>query len=156
MKFFAVVLLFSGIAISQISANYEPNTENPFGKINPIASKEVADFQPLIGTCDCISTTRNPDKSWAKFQKMIWTFKYIMNGMAVQDESIKEDGSHSGSIREFVADGSKWYVHWYSNTSASTSLPTWEGSKRGDSIVLYKPQKAPNGKKVFSDLPSVI
>jgi ketosteroid isomerase-like protein len=68
-----------------------------------------------------------------------------MNGMAIQDESIKADGVHSGSLRQFVADSSRWYVHWYSSGSPSTKLPTWEGNKERDKIILYKEQKAPNG-----------
>jgi len=72
-----------------------------------------------------------------------------MNGTAVQDETIKEDGSHSGSIRQFIADSSKWYVHYYSNKGPLTRLRTWEGGKRGDSIVLYNKQKAPNGTDGF-------
>jgi ketosteroid isomerase-like protein len=131
--------------MGQQLVNYGPSPENPFGKINPEAPKETADYEDLIGLCDCISTTRNADQSWNKPQKMTWKWSYIMNGFAVQDETIKEDGNHSGSIRQFNADSSRWYVHWYSNTSPSAKFPTWEGGKRGDSIVLYNEQKAPNG-----------
>jgi hypothetical protein len=68
-----------------------------------------------------------------------------MNGTAVQDETIKGDGSHSGSIRQFVADSSKCYVHWFSNKTPNTILPTWEGGNQGNDIVLNRSQKAPNG-----------
>lgn len=133
----------------QGAMNYDVSNSYPFGRLNPDAPKETADFAPMIGTCDCISTTRKADQTWGEPQKMTWTFKYIMNGMGVQDETLKDDGSHSGSIRQFVADSSRWYVHWYSNTSPSTTLPSWEGNKRGDSIVLYREQKAPNGMDGF-------
>lgn len=125
--------------------DYDATASNPYGALNPKAPKETGDYAPLIGICDCISTARKADQSWGEPQQMTWTFKYIMNGMAVQDETLKSDGSHSGSIRQFIADSSKWYVHWYSNNTPSTILPTWEGTKKGDSLVLYKPQKAPNG-----------
>ena len=36
-------------------------------------------------------------------------------------------------------------MHYYSNKGPTSILPAWEGGKRGDSIVLYKKQKAPNG-----------
>jgi len=136
-------LLFVSLMMGQ--APYEANPDQPFGKLNPEAPKETGQYKDLIGTCDCISTKRNQDQSWAASQKMTWTFKYIMNGTAVQDETIKEDGSHSGSIRQFVADSSKWYVHWYSNITPSTSLPTWSGGMEGNNMVVYRPQKAPNG-----------
>lgn len=146
---FLIILLFPITFLAQSAKEYDVSTENPFGKLNPEAPEETGDFGPMIGTCDCTSTKRKADQSWAAPQKMIWTFKYIMNGRAVQDESLKEDGSHSGSIRQFIADSSKWYVHWYTNKTPSTVLPIWQGGKRGDSIVLYREQKAPNGMDGF-------
>ena len=146
MKSFLLLLLLPLIMHSQeAQVSYEASAEQPFGKLNPEAPKEVGDYAALIGTCDCVSTKRNPDQSWGTSQKMTWTFKYIMNGTAVQDETLKEDGSHSGSIRQFIADSSKWYVHWFSNISPSTTFPTWSGGMEEDNIVLYRPQKAPNG-----------
>ena len=71
-----------------------------------------------------------------------------MNGLAVQDETIKEDGSHSRSIRQFKADSSRWYVHYYSLKGLSTTLPTWEGGKNEDgNIILYRDNTAPNETK---------
>ncbi len=149
MKYLFILFLFPFYLIAQTNTTYEVSEEHPFGQLNPNAPSQVGDYAPLIGTCDCTSTLRNPDRTWGKSQKMEWTFKYILNGTAVQDESTKEDGSHSGSIRQYVADSSRWYVHWFSNTSPSTSLPTWEGNKKGNDIVLYKEQKAPNGMDGF-------
>ncbi|MBZ0326977.1 MAG: DUF4440 domain-containing protein [Altibacter sp.] len=157
MKLLLFLFFIPLLSVAQPIEMYAPSNEHPFGRLNPEAPKEVGDSEQLIGSCDCISTTRKADQSWGEPQKMTWTFKYILNGMGVQDESYKEDGSHSGSIRQFIADSSKWYVHWYSNGTPSTSLPTWVGGKRGDSIVLYNEQKAPNGtdgfyRLTFSDI----
>jgi len=145
MKLFtlSLFLLFSISAISQYE--YEPNIEFPFGQLNPDAPIETADFAPMIGKCNCKSENRNPDGSWNEAIDMTWTFKYIMNGMAVQDETLKADRKHSGSIRQFNADSSRWYVHYYSSPFASNTLPTWEGNKKNDKIVLYREQKATNG-----------
>ncbi len=88
----------------------------------------------------------NPDAP----EQMTWEWKYIMNGTAIQDETLKEDGSHSGSIRQFIADSSKWYVHWYSSKTPSTTLPTWEDTKKENgNIVLYRDQTALNGMEGF-------
>jgi hypothetical protein len=124
--------------------------DNPYGTINPLAPKMLADFDPLIGKCNCKSISKNQEGFWADTVDMTWTFKYIMDGMAVQDETIKEDGRHSGSIRQYNPDSSKWYVHYYSTSAAPQNLPTWEGEKteNGD-IVLYNEQKAPNGTEGF-------
>lgn len=152
MKFITLLLLFPISLFAQKMTNYSPSIENPYGLINPNAPKEVADYKKLIGICDCLSYRKDSDRKWGEPKKMTWTFKYILNGMAVQDETIKEDGNHTGSIRQFVADSAKWYVHWYSQNTPPTQLPTWKGNKQGDSIVLYKDQKAPNGMDGFSRL----
>lgn len=157
------ILLFSFLSSLSISIfcqeykAYEVSKENPFGLLNPNAPKELADYAPLIGVCDCISESRNPDKSWAEPVKMSWTFKYIMNGLAVQDETVKEDGTYSGSIRQFNVDSVIWYVHYYSTSSAVPNLPAWQGGMKDGKIILYMEQKAPNGtegfyKITFSDI----
>ncbi|HQU56885.1 MAG: hypothetical protein R2796_05445 [Chitinophagaceae bacterium] len=129
--------------------DYEPSAEHPFGLPNPKAPEQINDFQPMIGICDCMSTTRNKDQTWNESIPMTWTFKYIMNGTAVQDETLKSDGLHSGSLRQYNADSAKWYVHYYASASANASLPTWWGGKKGDKIILYKDQTAPNGTPGF-------
>jgi len=130
--------------------DYEASSDYPFGRLNPNAPEEVKDFEPMIGSCKCKSTTRKQDGSWNEPEDIIWKWKYIMNGTAIQDETLKPDGSHSGSIRQFIADSSRWYVHWYSSKTPSTTLPTWEGNKSEDGkIMLYKEQKAPNGAEGF-------
>ncbi|MBT8185640.1 MAG: DUF4440 domain-containing protein [Eudoraea sp.] len=141
--FFLFLVVFTS-SFSQY--NYEPSEAHPFGLPNPDAPQELLDFSPLIGECDCKSVSRNADQSWGDPIDMIWRFKYIMNGMAVQDETLKADGKHSGSIRQFIADSTLWYVHYYNSAAPSTTLPAWEGNKNEEgNIVLYREQKAPNG-----------
>lgn len=125
---------------------FEASDQHPYGQPNPEAPPEIKDFSLLIGTCDCESTQRIDKDHWSDTTAMIWRFKYIMNGMAIQDETLKEDGKHSGSIRQYIADSSKWYVHYYSSAKPLPSLPTWEGGKvENGNIVLLKDTKAPNG-----------
>ena len=139
-----LILLFSIVAFSQ--NNYLVSNANPYGLPNLEAPLEIKDYEALIGKCNCKSVSRNQDQTWADPVDMTWEWKYIMNGTAVQDETIKADGKHSGSIRQFIADSSKWYVHYYSSISPSASLPTWEGGKtENGNIVLYRDNTAPNG-----------
>jgi len=128
---------------------YSVSDTLPFGKLNPEASKELQDYAKLIGVCDCKSTTRKKDKTWAEPIAMQWTFKYIMNGTAVQDETLKSDGTHSGSIRQFNTDSLQWFVHYYSTKNTVPILSTWQGGRKDDEIILYKSQKAPNGTEGF-------
>lgn len=129
--------------------SYETSKEFPYGKINPAAPVQLAEFAPMIGICDCTSETRNPDGTWNKPESMTWTFKYIMNGLAIQDETSKNDGTQAGSIRQYHTDSSKWVVHYYSSTAVPFILPAWTGEKKNDKIILYRDQKAPNGMEGF-------
>ncbi len=157
IKILPIILFFCPFLLLA-QYEYEPSAEHPFGLPNPEAPEEVKDWAKLIGECDCISTSRGPNQEWGEPVEMLWRFKYILNGKGVQDETLKADGQHSGSIRQFIADSTKWYVHYYSSNFPSTQLPAWEGTKVSeDSIVLYRPQVAPNGmdgfyKIVFSEI----
>jgi ketosteroid isomerase-like protein len=145
-----ITLVFFISAFSFSQNDYSISNTNPYGLPNPEAPEQIKDFEGLIGKCNCKSIIRKQDQTWAEPVDMTWEWKYIMNGMAVQDETIKADGKHSGSIRQFIADSSKWYVHYYSSNLPSTSLPTWEGEKKDNgNIVLYRDQKAPNGIEGF-------
>lgn len=131
---------------SSAQFDYTSNSENSFGKVNPDAPKELHDYDLMIGCSDCISISRKPGGEWEEPVKMTWTFKYIMNGMAIQDETLKEDGIHSGSIRLFHPKSDQWLVHYYSTGSISNEpLRIWRGGYEEDDIVLYREQKAPNG-----------
>ncbi|MDF1695789.1 MAG: hypothetical protein P1U56_08165 [Saprospiraceae bacterium] len=146
MKFILTILIaFSSSLFLFSQAEYEPSPINPYGLPNPNAPAEIQDYQNMIGICDCFSTRRNQDGTWADSVNMVWEFKYIMNGLAVQDQTLKEDGAHAGSIRQYIADSSRWYVHYYSSAKPTLQLGTWQGGNKGEDIVLYKRQAAPNG-----------
>lgn len=145
MKLLLTISLALLTTISFAQYEYDASKKFPYGKANPEAPEQIKDFEAMIGSCNCTSTTRKQDGNWNEPEDIIWNWKYIMNGTAVQDETLKPDGAHSGSIRQFIADSSKWYVHWYSSKTPSTKFPVWEGNKEDDKIVLYKEQAAPNG-----------
>lgn len=149
MKYLFTLLFISCSSLLFSQYAYEPSEEFPFGRPHPEAPAQVKDFQPMIGECNCKSISRNQDQSWAEPVDMTWTWKYIMNGKGVQDETLKADGKHSGSIRQFIADSSRWYVHYYASGSPSNTLPVWEGNKKDGNIVLYRDNKAPNGMEGF-------
>ncbi|MCR9252910.1 MAG: hypothetical protein NXI20_20975 [bacterium] len=150
------VLFFAPFIVTsqsfQEQSKYDVSIENPFGLPNPEAPQEVKDFEPMIGICNCKSINRNPDGTWQDTVQMWWKFKYIMNGKAVQDETWKADGNHTGSIRQFNADSARWYVTFFNANTVSPKPSTWEGTREGGQIVLDKPQPAPNGFDGFSRL----
>ncbi|WP_420604309.1 YybH family protein [Flagellimonas sp.] len=148
IAFLSILFLVPVLLVAQY--DFEPSPEHPFGLPNPNAPKELLDFAPLIGECNCKSVTCKADQTWAEPVDMVWRFKYIMNGMAIQDETLKEDQTYSGSIRQFSQDSTRWYVHYYSTRAVSTTLRTWEGNRNEEGkIVLYREQKAPNGTEGF-------
>ncbi len=155
---FMLPLMGSAALKAQTSYDYEPSKIHPFGMPNPEMPKAFLDYAPMIGECDCKSLARIDQTTWGDTVSMIWRFKYIMNGMAVQDETLKADGNHSGSIRQFVADSAKWYVHYYKSKLPGGALGTWEGNINEEGqMVLYNEQPAPNGsegyyKIIFSDI----
>ena len=130
---------------------YEPSASNPYGRLNPNAPPEVADFAALIGLCDCKSLNRNPDGTWQDTVAMEWQFKYILNGTAVQDEVWRE-GNYASSIRQYHADSAQWIVTYYSYPYVTYNVGVWRGGKEGEDIVLTQPQKAPNGMDGISRL----
>lgn len=149
-----IIILFmalNGLVIAQYNP-YGPSDTYPYGRINPDAPKQLADFEEMIGSCDCLSQNRNPDGSWQDTLKMVWVFEYIMNGLAVQDKTYLENNRYAGSIRMFNSDSSNWYVHFYASTSAASKLNTWSGNRENDKIVLSRPQKTPSGMEGFSRL----
>ena len=123
---------------------FEPEGKFPYGQKNPSAPEQLDDFRPMIGICDCKSLRRNADGTWADTTEMIWTFRYILNGNAIQDFTWSE-GFYATSIRQFHADSSLWVVGYNSFPGVSTLGLTWLGKKEGPEIVLRQPQKAPNG-----------
>lgn len=121
-----------------------------FGTPSPDAPSQVRDYDELIGISDCKSLARGPDGIWGDQQEMTWTYRYILGGTAVQDETVKSDGFHAGSIRQYNPEESSWYVHYYSNKGApAATLPAWKGERNGNEMRLSRPQKAPNGADGF-------
>ena len=147
-----LVAQFSFAQETTIDLQFEPSEAHPCGQLNPHAPKEVGDFASIIGTCDCKSLQRNPDGSWQDTLNMVWRFKYIMNGTAVQDEVWREGERYAGSIRQYQPDSAQWVVTYFSYPTVSTAPRTWLGGKQGADIVLKMPQKAPNGMEGTSRL----
>ncbi|GLR18957.1 hypothetical protein [Portibacter lacus] len=146
-----ILLLISFFTGTHLYAQYEYTSSEafPYGQPNLDAPEQIKDYHLLIGKCNCKSTSRNQDQTWAKPVDMTWTWKYIMNGMAIQDETLKADGRHSGSIRQYNVDSAQWYVHYYSTSSVPQTLPTWYDEKEDGKIILYKDQKSPNGQEGY-------
>ena len=134
------------LSLTLSAQSFEANEKFSFGRLNPESPEQLKDYQQLIGLYDCTSIRRTASNNWGDTVRMEWKFKYIMDGLAVQDETLKENGIHSGSIRQYNPDSARWYVHYYSSSIATPKLKVWEGNlnEQGE-ILLYSPQKRPDG-----------
>lgn len=145
----ALLLFFMSWPLSAAEYRYEPSSTHPYGQAHPNAPEQIKQFAPMIGLADCSSEARIDQNTWAEPMDMTWRFKYIMNGMAVQDETLKADGKHSGSLRQYNPETQQWQVHYYNTTLLPDTLPSWTGTQEKDKIVLYRAQTAPNGMEGF-------
>lgn len=56
---------------------YEPSAEHPFGRLNPEAPSETAQFAFMVGEFACDDEVLQMDGSWKK-TKAFWTASYMM------------------------------------------------------------------------------
>ncbi len=145
---FLFLLLFPMLALSQNSMQAD------YSKKHPEGLPQLDDYAEMIGRCQCESVRRDANGNWPDTVSMTWQFKYILGGTAIQDETWKEDGTYTSSVRQFNADSAKWVVTYFSSTTPSIPAGWWTGLERGekDQMTLYRPQKAPNGMDGYSRL----
>lgn len=149
-KLFSALIINIFISTSLLAEDsylFEPSDQHPYGLFNPKAPEQLKDYEKLIGQSHCQSIKKSKDQQWGDEVKMIWTFKYILNGNGVQDFTLKEDGTHSGSIRLYDTENKHWQIHYYSSVvnSKAQNLKMWTGVKKGNDLVYYRESKAPNG-----------
>ncbi len=63
---------------------FEPSPSHPFGKLNPNAPEETAQFSFMIGAFSCDDKERQLDGTWIE-SKTIWNSGYFVNGGGIQD-----------------------------------------------------------------------
>ena len=131
---------------------YDAGDRYPYGHINPDAPPQLSDFAEMVGQCECKSVQRNPDGTWQDTLQMRWQFKYILNGLAIQDETWRENGFYATSIRQFNKDSLNWVVSYYSSKFVTNTVSVWTGNREGDEITLKMPQKSPQGYDGFNRL----
>ena len=143
--FIILLLLITTSGLFAQSQEFEASDEFPFGKPNKEAEANVTDFEGMIGLSDCKSLMRNQDGTWQDTLQMVWKFKYILNGTAVQDETWHASGFYATSIRQYNKTTKNWVVTYASSNSVSNTVGVWLGNKEEDEIILKQDQKAPNG-----------
>ena len=67
-----IITLFLSLTVFA-QYDYEASKDYPFGKPNPEAPQQIKDFEPMIGECQCKSSTRKQDGSWNEEIDMLST-----------------------------------------------------------------------------------
>lgn len=130
---------------------FVPDSDTPFGRVNPEAPPQTDQFSFMIGRFDCESQARNQDQSWQETKPMAWSAQYYLNGYGVLDYS-SWNGRTAMSMRLYDEKNDRWSVTFFSAPNFSGTPGTWTGGKVGDKMILKKDQKSPNGNEGISRL----
>lgn len=119
---------------------HDPSPMYPFGRLNPEAPPETAQFAFLIGHNDCREERlNNATGEWVGGERS-WDASYYLDGYAVQDSG-SSGGATNGNIRIYDPATEQWHVTYFS--TPVYGLGTWSGGMVEDRIELERPQKAP-------------
>ena len=130
----------SASAAREGAPTYEPSAAHPYGRPNPTAPPELAQFDFMVGRNDCSEEYRNATGNWEP-GKRTWDAHYYMNGFAIADTGRSATQSN-GNIRIFDTATKQWVVTFFAMPTFGTGV--WRGGKAGANIVLKNPQKAPS------------
>ena len=140
---FLLIIILHGCHMNpdrQGSLSYEPNERYPYGRANPAAPSELAQFGFMIGSNDCAEQRLdNGSGDWVESTRS-WDAYYFMNGFAIRDGGKSAAGAN-GNIRVFDAATKEWVVTFFSAPIYGSG--TWRGKMEEGKIVLRQPQKAP-------------
>ena len=105
---------------------YEPSAAHPFGRPNPAAPPELADFAFMIGRNDCTDSRRQPNSDdWVEGERT-WDAQYTMNGFAIIDTG-GSGGAANGNMRVYDPATSQWQVTFFSMPAYSSGV--WAGGR---------------------------
>ncbi len=121
------------VAEKDVPMKYEPSPSHRFGKLNPNAPPETAQFSFMIGEFDCDDKIRQRDGKWVE-SKTVWNSTYFVNGGGIQDRYWSNQVVASGT-RIFDKNKGKWIVNYF-QTFPSYFAGVWEGKKEGEKMIM--------------------
>lgn len=124
----------------QGAPEYEPGVINPFGRPNPAAPEELAQFHFMVGENDCSEERLNSATQQWERSARTWDAHYTMNGFAILDTG-RSGSTSNGNMRIFDPLSGQWQVHFFSMPVYGSGI--WTGGMEQDKMVLRQPQKAP-------------
>lgn len=158
---FLIVICLSGAVVAQnadqstkvtrpLLNEYEGTSESPYGRLNPNAPPETAQFGFMVGTFDCTDRLREP-KSGKWFEsEAVWSSRYILNGYGIEDRYWSPI-IVAQSTRIFDAKKKKWIVT-YLQSIPSYQTGVWEGVKEGNNMVMRRAFPNSESRLTFSNI----
>ena len=119
---------------------FEPDETFPFGRLNPDAPPEMAQFAFMIGKNDCTEERLNNATGEWEAGTRTWDAYYYLNGNAIRDSG-RSGSATNGNIRIFDTASGQWRVTYFSTPVYGSG--SWAGGVVDDRIELERPQKAP-------------
>ena len=119
---------------------FEPSEEFPFGRPNPDAPPELAQFAFMVGRNDCSEERLNSATGEWENSTRTWDAAYYLNGYAIRDSG-RSGLANNGNIRLFDSESGQWVVTFFSMPNFGSGI--WRGGMEGKNMVLRQPQKAP-------------
>jgi len=119
-------------AAVDVDTRFAPSPAYPFGRPNPDAPPELAQFAFFVGEFDCIDTIRQADGTRVSFPA-IWNARYFLNGFGIQDH-YWTPRFFTSNIRIFDPESKIWKVAFFRMPGYQSSR--WEGKKVGEEIHI--------------------
>jgi len=140
VRFITILLYCCCAAAEPLAPIYDPSPQYPFGRPNPDAPSELAEFHFMVGQNKCVEERRNSSNGdWISASRS-WDAHYYLNGFAIMDSG-HSGKSWNGNLRAYDVNNNEWHVTFFSMPVYSSGV--WKGLKEGNKIVLKQPQKAP-------------
>lgn len=157
-----LIMISSNIAIAQVTGatesvpasakmpvENEPSPSHPFGKLNPNAPPETAEFSFMIGEFDCDDKTLGQDGKWTE-SRVVWNSTYFLNGSGIMDRFWSEQVVATGT-RIFDKKNGKWIVNYF-QTSPAYFAGVWEGKKEGEKMIMRAPRGEGESRLTFHNI----
>lgn len=123
-------------------AEYDPSPEHPFGRPNPEAPAELAQFAHLVGEHVCEERLRDPGGPW-RTARGRWRGRWILNGWVLADEYIGSTYSYLG-VRVYLPAEARWSISFF-QTPQPDGPALWTGRSTDSGMVVERPIELPDG-----------
>lgn len=133
----AIFVAGSGVASAQTTH------DNRFGRLNPQAPPETAQWGQLAGVWDCTLRSVTADSTIDE-RKATWTWAYVIDGHAVQDVYIGPRPAgpafHGSGMRKYNPTQQRWEIIWIDSNprpaNRGQEIRTYSATYVNEQIVM--------------------